>query len=523
MHSQIQKQPIIVIALLGGGLVVAYQSAQAILSNDIPGLAYLGMGFACFALVISILNNWRRGLYMVLCWLLVEDLFRKYLGNNMAIYFAKDFLLAVVYLSFFLAWRRKEVQILRPPFYVPLIIFIWFCSCQVFNPSSTSIIFGALGMKLFFYYMPLMLVGYALVDTEQRLHTFFKINLTMICLIGGLGIIQAIAGPTFLNPPTLQEDIRLLSSLYRVSPISGAIVYRPTSTFVSTGRFGNFLLVAWPLTLGYLGYLLLRYKRGRLFAFITLSIIFAAAVLSASRGLFVSTLCCTIASAIAFLWGAPKQEGGTVRILRALQRSLFGIALAVILLLATYPEALMGRLAVYTETLSPYSSASELAYRTNDYPTQNFLKAFSYPQWPYGYGMGVTALGIQYIARFFHIKSAVEGVESGYGELVIELGIVGLLLWLLWTGAAVLGCARIVRRLKGSSYLPIAFVICWYTTVLLFPYTFAGIQAYEDFVMNAYLWLLLGVLFRLPHLKQAAEVARAEHTLASQQQPRWAT
>lgn len=520
MAAQVRRHPLILLFLFGGGLLVAYQSAEAILSNDIPTLVLIGMGFICCAIVITILNDWRRGLYMMLCWLLVEDLFRKYLGNNMVIFFAKDLLAAVVYLSFFIAWRRKEVEILRPPFYLPLMIFVWFCFCQVFNPSSTSIIFGALGMKLFFYYAPLMLVGYALVDTETALRKFFTVNMVMICLISGLGIIQAIAGHTFLNPAVPQEDLRELSSLYRMAPISGVIVYRPTSVFVSTGRFGDFLLAAWPLTLGYVGYLLLRHKKGRIFASITLTLTFGAAVLAASRGLFMSTLLSTTACIIAFLWGAPKHEGGTVRILRAVQRSAIGIALAMVLLMATYPDALMGRLALYAETLSPYSPASELSHRTGAYPLKNFIAAFSYPQWPYGYGIGGTALGTQYITRYFHVKPSVSGVESGYGELIIEIGIVGLLLWLVWTAAAVGSCARVVRQLKGSPYLPIAFVIFWYAAALLFAYTYAGIQAYEDYILNAYLWLLFGVLFRLPHLKVSAEYAAAAKG-AAEPQPPW--
>jgi hypothetical protein len=42
---------------------------------------------------------------------------------------------------------------------------------------------------------------------------------------------------------------------------------------------------------------------------------------------------------------------------------------------------------------------------------------------------------------------------------------------------------------------------------LLFAITFTGIQGYQDFIMNAYLWLLLGVLFRLPKLTVSAQFA----------------
>jgi hypothetical protein len=59
---------------------------------------------------------------------------------------------------------------------------------------------------------------------------------------------------------------------------------------------------------------------------------------------------------------------------------------------------------------------------------------------------------------------------------------------------------------------PLGFVIFWYAFVLLIPSTFAGIQAYEDFLLNAYLWLLLGVLFRLPSIGLSAQFAAAATT-----------
>ena len=50
-------------------------------------------------------------------------------------------------------------------------------------------------------------------------------------------------------------------------------------------------------------------------------------------------------------------------------------------------------------------------------------------------------------------------------------------------------------------------MIFWYAFILLLPMTFTGIQPYEDFVLNAYLWLLLGILFRLPTLAVSAQYA----------------
>src|SRR5579864_2073589 len=218
--GQFGRRPLVVFGVLVIGAFAAYQLAQYVIYGDMTGLAYVAMCVAGGAAVIAILNNWRNGVYLFLSWLLFEDFARKFLGNNMAIYFAKDFLVLVVYISFFKAFRRKEVPFFRPPFLVPLLIFIWFGLIQIFNPASTSIWFGLMGFKLFFYYVPLMFIGYALLNSEAELRRFFTVNLILALVIISLGIAQSILGASFLNPAVQAEDLRELSTLYRVSPVT---------------------------------------------------------------------------------------------------------------------------------------------------------------------------------------------------------------------------------------------------------------------------------------------------------------
>src|SRR5262249_4979157 len=137
-------------------------------------------------------------------------------------------------------------------------------------------------------------------------------------------------GHTFLNPSVLDESIRELSTLYRAAPISGAIVYRPNSVFVSSGRFADFILVGWLLTFGYTGYLLLRHRKGRNLAFLVLSILAGAILLCASRGILMWTLGTTIIGSAAFLWGAPWKQREVIRVLRTLQRVVIGIVLSMV-------------------------------------------------------------------------------------------------------------------------------------------------------------------------------------------------
>jgi hypothetical protein len=296
-------------------------------------------------------------------------------------------------------------------------------------------------------------------------------------------------------------------------------MYRPTSVFVSAGRFADFLLVIWLLVFGFSGYLLLRYKRGRALTFVVSGLTVAAISLCASRGIVLWSLGSALAGSVAFVWGAPWRQREVMRVLRNVQRAAIGIALAIVILLATYPEALLSRVAFYTETLSPSSSASQLQNRSWDYPLVNFLGAFGYERWPYGYGIGTTSLGTQYVASIFHSKPPVSGVESGFGTLVIEMGIGGLVLWFVMSFAILISAWRVVKKLRGSPFFPLGFVIFWYAGLLFFPMTFNGIQPYEDFVLNAYLWLLLGILFRLPTLALSAQYA-ASSQLPQTYQPR---
>lgn len=504
-HSR--QHPLFLLGFLVFVAVMAYRAAGYVINDDLQGLAYVALLFIGGAFVIGMLNSWRNGLYLFLIWLLFEDFARKFLGNNMAIYFAKDFLVLVVYIAFFIAYRRKQVPVFRPPFLVPVLLMVWFGVMQIFNPGSSHLMYGLLGVKVYFYYIPLMFVGYALVDSEDQLRKFFFLNMILAVIIISLGTVQSVEGPTFLNPAHLQEDIRELSTTYRVAPISGIAVYRPTSVFVSGGRYADFLIVGWMLVFGFTGYLLLRHRRGRVLAFVCLAVSFGGIVMCASRGVLVWSLATSVAGAMAFLWGAPWRQREVIRVLRTVQRIALGIALALVLLFFAVPDALMGRLAVYSETLLPSSTASELTNRASDYPIQNFLYAFAYDRWPYGYGIGTASLGGQYVSRIFNVKPMGVGVESGFGNLVVEMGIGGLLLWLVMAFSIVFCAWRVVRKLKGSPWFPLAFMIMWYAFLLLFPMTFAGIQAYQDFILNAYLWLLLGVLFRLPSLALSSEFA----------------
>jgi hypothetical protein len=353
--------------------------------------------------------------------------------------------------------------------------------------------------------MPMMFVGYALVRSRDELRKFLVVNVVIGFVICSVGIIQAIAGNSFLNPATLAPELRGLGDLEKVTPISGQVFSLPASVFVSTGRYALYLTLAAILAIGTAGFLLLYSKRSRKLVFFATGAIGAATLLSGSRTAVVDVIASSCVLAVGLLWGAPWKWHEGQRMVKAIRWSFTMAALGLALAVLLFPQAVGSRLAFYTETLSPYSSASELQSRGWDYPISNFLAVFQNPVWVFGNGIGTASLGTQYVSRAIGVPYTAQWTEEGYGQLILELGIVGPILWLLWTGSLLYCAWKVVRQLRQTMFSPIAFAIFWYAFVLLYPLTFGGTTAYQNYVNNVFLWLLVGILFRLPEIAATPE------------------
>jgi hypothetical protein len=494
------SQPLVSVGVLVLGVWVAWMASRWIAAEDLTSLIYAALGVVGCVIVLAIVKDWRSGFYIFVVWLLFEDFIRKYMGNNMAIYFAKDALVAITYFSFLASVRRREAPLYHFPFMFFWSLFFWLGIMQCFNSGSPSLLYSLLGFKLYFYYVPLLFVGYALIRTDKDLRRFLTISMGLAGAIAALGIVQSIVGPSFLNPRVIAPEIQLLSTLYRVAPVSGAILYQPNSVFVSAGRFDLYLLLAWLMGLGSAGYLLLRRRRGQIIIFAGLAIVAVATVLCGGRGALLYAMGSGLILAAAFLWGAPWRWGQAHRLLKMIWRTAAAAGIAVLIAVFVFPEAVGARWSYYAETILPGSPAEELTARLESYPVQEFERAFTQGGWVLGHGIGTASLGVQYVSRWLGQQPPDIGVESGYGSIVLEYGILGLFLWWLWTAALLISAWKIVRKLRQTVYFPLAFAFFWYAFLILYPMTYGSLSGYQDYILNAYLWLLIGILFRLPAL-----------------------
>jgi len=481
-------------------LTTLWLFANVVVSGSLEHALLLGTVLMGFAVAGTILYNWRSGVYLFFVWLLFEDFLRKCLGNSMYVYFGKDVLIGVTYLALQIDPRRGPGDRLRVPSKYALGLFVLLALAQFFNPGSPSLWYGVLGFKLYFYYVPLMFVGYALIRTELDLRRFLVVNMVLAAVISLVGILQANLGMDFLNPHSGVEIEEL--SHGRRSTSTGLIVARPPSVFVSDGRFQSYLMLAFILGLGTAGFLFLRSRsrRGRMAVFPAVGLVALAAALCGGRTSFVFVVASCLVLPAGMLWGAPPKLGEGYRLVKAIRRSFIFVALAVASGVAIFPDVIGAHLAYYRETLMPDSEYSQTGDRSWDHPVGELLKAFSDPDWMTGHGIGTTSLGTQYVARIMHVPAVNVSVESGYGNLILELGVLGPIVWLVWTSGLLYAAGKTLLKLKGTWAFPLALSVLWFAFLVLIALTWESFAAYQNFVLNAYLWLTMGILFKLPKL-----------------------
>ena len=458
--------------------------------------------------VLLALRDWRTGVMLLLVWLVFEDLPRKYLGNNLLIFFGKDLLAGAVYISFLLQLAARRVRLFQASFLVPLYLFMGLGVVQVLNPHSPNLLYGVMGLKIYFYYVPLMFVGHALIRNHADLDRLLITMLSTALVVAALGLTQAVVGIEFLTPQELAPELEALGRELRTAPISGLSFYRPTSVFVSEARFGSYMFLMFVLAIGTWAYTSLARRRWEPLA--------GATVIFTALGLFVHgsragvlfgsasavVMCCA-------LFGTRLLDRASrVSLARQLRVMAAAVGVAAAGYALAFPDVVVARWAQYAETLSPFSPASELFWRVWGYPWMNLQGAFGPPTWLVGQGIGVASLGVQYLAPLVGAPSS-GVVESGYGTLVLELGIGGLILWIVWSTVLVSASVRAVSRLAGRETLPIGVSILWFAFLLLFPFTFGALSGYQNYLSNALFWLLVGVLFRLPTLANEFKMLRS--------------
>jgi O-antigen ligase len=270
-------------------------------------------------------------------------------------------------------------------------------------------------------------------------------------------------------------------------------VYRPTGTFVDPGRFAAMAVVALAIALA----AILVGRRLLKLAAIASAVTAAGAIwVTGVRGSLTIGVALVVVTTASVVWAERRP---TLR--RPVGILAAGVS-AVLLINAFFPVLFSSRLIWYASTLDPRSPSNEWAFRWGNY-SGNTLQGLGLGG-VIGQGTGKESLGTQYLYGGATRSSAgLHQVEGGYASVALEWGAVGLLLWIVWSLAWVKRQWNAVRQAKGSPLARAGVVLAAWTAFFLFVDFFAGLQTFQNYIGNAYFWLLSGILFAFPELVKA--------------------
>ena len=442
------------------------------------------LGIAFLSSIPFLLRNWRASLGLLLVWLALEDLFRKFAGNDLRIYFAKDVIFVVLLVGLLMDAnvRRWWIQATGATRYLLYALVAWALIMSV--PSLwVDPRLPLIGLRLDFMYAPLVAAGFAIGSRASSMRWWLLFAASVAAGISLIGVIQATIGPSFLAPGTATPGLIHLELFRGID----STVYRPTATFVDPGRFAAFAVVGFATSLA--AFVMSRGRKRGLALTCTIANGAGIWVSGGRAGLVVGVLLVAFAATAGFLAEGQLAPGRAVAIVA-------GIVLAGAFLTALLPGVVGARLQWYSQTLDPRSSSNEWSLRA-DSAIENTERGLRIGGL-FGGGTGTESLGKQYLTADPDQIVGLFQVEGGYASIAIELGVVGVALWLAWSIGWTVRLWRSIKAGHGHRPAAAAFVLlCWMLSFLFYWFAI-GFQGFQNYIANAYFWLLSGMMFAVP-------------------------
>lgn len=416
--------------------------------------------------------RWRSMLLPFFVLLYVEGFFRNLLDTP-AVLLVKDVLLAGIYTGFLLyALRHRRWLALPGSLGLPLACFFALSVLQMFNPALGSLTVGLVGLKTYFYYMPLMFVVPAILRTERQLYRFLTGLLCLALPIAAYGIIQYFQGPeayASLGPAFRRATFVVVGEYFE-----GTVLFRPNSTFSWPSHYAVFVYFSTLLAV------VAVYLRGprhlRRVGWLAMPVLLVAAVLSGQRGLYVLT---------------PVSLLLTLLVLRSpvqMLRASFALVVAGLGVYYLAPPAILGRFATILS-----SESGVLGSRAEGgwgYLERALLTS------PFGRGTGSSALGARYVSTADFVFT-----ESQFARVAGELGILGLFIF-VWFYIALLWYAWCCLRHTQLRDLRYIAATVWSILLMLALGMYLG-NTLDISVASVFFWIFLGILRRISQLRVA--------------------
>jgi hypothetical protein len=478
----------------GRSVATATTAAAAVAVALATGIA-LGLGLGLYLLVlaglalglVAGLANWRRSVCWLLAYLPFAGVTSVLLHPSTApALLVKDFLFVIpAYAGFLL--RRTDAERAAPFGGAAMWLLASFALLvvgQAFNPSLPDGLMGAIGVKVWLFYIPLALLGYHLVTDRHDLHRVLGLISLAAVVPALIGIGEALliySGRASLVYGLYGDAAASVTQDFaEFSLAGGAVLRRVPSTFAFVAQYFAFTVAMAAVT-----YAWWRGAPSRRWSGLRAGIwllLLLAGFLSGARAAFLF---------IPFLMALILMlEGRTARFaflrLAAPAALFLGLTVAV---LGTTAGSVLGH--------ALETGAEEFGFVFVD----GFRQALDTTR--AGLGTGIDTNAARHAFGQTEPFTGVGGTwyESWYVKAHLELGVAGLVILALLLGVLTTRALRQHRRLRDPQLKVVSASLIG---LLLWNLIFNVKAQYLDIdPMNVYFWLLLGLLLKLPALDPA--------------------
>lgn len=453
-------------------------------------------GLALILLWLVFLVRWRWAFVGLLVFLPFAGLVALRFHSVKETLLLKDILFVLpAYISFFLFHRRDTRRITVPK---PVLWAMGFLALlvllQLMNPGLANLMVAAIGLKVWLFYMPLLFLTSAYVDSREDLARLLRVLVVIAIIPCAVGILQWFGAMTYGYEATMEsfydEDAARAATNNFGRHSYGGTYFRIPSTFTFNSQYFGYLMGMLVFS-----YCLMRTDHSpqwRRFGLIMVGVCITASALSGARGALVFIPLLLVATA--FL---DQRLTGIVGIV---------VGVPVIILTALHLGGLDPQLTYGATGALVTEYSKEIVY-------ENIINAFL--QHPLGTGTGMnTGAARHAFSSDTRAYTQLSFFESYYAKAMVELGFIGLpaaLAVFLTIIVKGLGALRALKDkgLRGAAAALVAFF------VVITIHSGKGWQVDYD-PINVYFWIFAGILFKLTALDATPPLSTAA---ASKQRP----
>jgi hypothetical protein len=416
--------------------------------------------------------SWQNAVKASLVIAVLEGVLRKWVLPQASelIYFVKDLLLILAYLNYYLGSDPKY-PFRSNLFNISLLTLFTWCIFQVFTPGLGSPLLGLFGLKTYFLYIPLMWLLPSLFQSVEELYRFLRNFLTLVIPVAILAIIQ------YFSPVDSPINIYAGAVAGKASIAVVGENARVTGTFPYIAGYSSYLTICFTILVPLLT--LSHVKLWRWLILLEVSLVIGTSFMTGARGL--------VSFEVLFLVGYFS-----LTVLTKSAKRLKKFILPIILMLGVIPILFGKAITSFTHRATTSDNFLDRVFSAFDEP----LAAMQWKGIFDSYGIGATHPGTAALGSALQLRNQwLPPSEGEMGRIVLEIGIVGFVIWYGLRLILMFSLFQVFMKLKTPFLSSLALA-----TFLLHAINLTGQLVFNN-TLGIYYWFLSGFIFLLPQLE----------------------